>query len=257
MDDVFRNKPDWVSREISETESRCLAKTLEEYGSVRGLEIGSASGFSGSVIYAQLYKNNSDDAVLRCFDLSERCYYDPEYQTGQALWEIHGPDANVHYTYGVTSADISEVEELRDGYDFLFIDANHRSPWPAFDLLSLSRFLREGAIIGLDDINMCYNKKFRDCNGAQCMYRAWFGEKWRFRGASNVGILVLEDMGMVLDSVLAAISVDWDMKVKDETLEKYLGIVEEIDSSRVPQFEKIIRNKKMLRRSLKDYGALA
>lgn len=248
---VFERRPKWVSRAISETEGRCLAKTLEEYNCVRGLEIGSASGFSGSVFYSQLYANDRDNAVLRCFDLSERCYYDDEYQTGDALWQIHGRDANVVYTYGVTSADINDVEDVRDGYDFLFIDANHRNPWPALDLLSLSRFLKKNAVVGLDDINMSYNKKFRDCNGAQHLYRCWFGEKWRYRNASNVGILILDDMKTVMESVLAALSVDWDMKVADELLVKYMGIVAEIDSSMTAQFEKVIGNKKMLRRSLK------
>lgn len=218
---------------------------------MRGLEIGSASGFSAATFYSQLYANNQENATMQCFDLSETCYYDDNHQTGDAVWEIHGKDANIHFKYGVTSADIQNVDQLEDGYDFLFIDANHRNPWAAFDLLSLSRFLKPNALIGIDDITMSYNSKFRDCNGARDIFRCWKGEKWRYKKSGNIGMLVYSDPNEMLSSVLSAISNDWEQKIDDQTLEKYLEIVAEIDTTQLTSFTEVIKNKKRLYRSFK------
>jgi predicted O-methyltransferase YrrM len=223
--EVFEKKPEWVSREISNPEAQCIALELKNIKAVRGLEIGSASGFSAACIYGQLKANSPKNAKLSCFDLNEKCYYDNNHNTGDAAWEIHGKTANISITTGVTSADIPNPPAGEELYDFLFIDANHRNPWAAFDLLSLGRYLKDGALVALDDVNMMYNPKFRDCNGGRDIYRCWQGEKWRYKTHSNIGFVKLGDhKDMLVNSVVASLWTDWDLTIEDAVLDRFIKL---------------------------------
>lgn len=224
IDQVIERRPSWVSREISADEAKIIANEIEKNSLVRGLEIGSASGFSASCIYSQLYYNDPNKAVLDCYDLSEKCYYDDSHTTGDAVWEIHGKTANVNFTLGVTSADVTLPKGKFEPYDFLFIDANHRNPWAAFDLLSLGRFLRPGALIALDDVNMMYHPKFRDCNGSRDLYRCWRGPKWRYKGLSNIGFFRKDSDDKLVSSIVSCLSNDWDLAIEDSVLDKFVEI---------------------------------
>jgi hypothetical protein len=109
---------------------------------------------------------------------------DKQRKTGETFYEIHGPQASgFQLRTSVISADIDVPEKV----DFLFIDANHRSPWPALDLLAASRFLAPRAIIALDDVNMPICTSCKDTNGPRDLYRAWFGKKWCYASEPNIG----------------------------------------------------------------------
>ena len=218
IDSTIDRRPDWVSRTINNIEARCLSRELSFHKCQKGLEIGSASGFSAAVAISQLYQNVGETARLDCFDLSEKCYFDSSRNTGDAVWEIHGKIDNVSMNYGTTSADIHNLDQ---DYDFLFIDANHKNPWPALDLFSLGRFLKPGALVVLDDLTMIYNSKFRDCNGARDLFRCFTGKKWRYREGSNVGFLMIESKQQILSTVISALNVDWDHKVDESLLSKF------------------------------------
>jgi hypothetical protein len=77
---------------------------------------------------------------------------------------------------GINSAEVSALPPI----DFLFIDACHEHPWPALDLLSLSRFLKEGAVVALDDIELIFKDEpwARLQDGPRDLYRSWRGQKW-------------------------------------------------------------------------------
>jgi len=222
---ILERKPKWVSRQISDLEALYLSEELKKHNAVRALEIGSASGFSSAVIYGQLEENDKTKCEMHCFDLSEKCYYDDNYNTGDAFLEIHGKNSNIQYTTGVTSADIThDLLKTNELFDFLFIDANHRNPWAALDLLSLARFVKEDGIIGLDDITMMYNPKFRDCNGGRDLYRTWKGIKWRYQDVPNIGFLKRGSARNVARSVLSCLEVDWDQYPEVHLLHNYSEI---------------------------------
>lgn len=244
LETIIAKKPKWVSRQISDVDASYITKELLKVGAKSALEIGSASGFSSAVIYGALQENDPKSAMMRCFDLSPKCYYDAKHSTGDALWEIHGKKANVKYKTGVTSGDITpDMLEGAPLFDFLFIDANHRNPWAALDLLSLARFVKPGGLIGLDDVVMMYSSKFRDCNGARDLYRCWKTTKWRYSEAPNIGFVVRGSDEVVASSVLACLNVDWDLFIEDEQLAKYNKIADFYGSTLAEQIKVALQTK--------------
>lgn len=254
LEDIVKRKPGWVSRQISDVEAGFITSELRRVKAVRALEIGSASGFSSAVIYGALEENDPKKCEMLCFDLSRECYYDSSHLTGDALWQIHGKSANVSFNTGVTSGDISEEFFSKRGlFDFLFIDANHRNPWAALDLLSLARFLAPNSLIGLDDVVMMYSSKFRDCNGARDLYRTWKGPKWRFKETPNIGFLVRGSDEQVARSVIACLEVDWDQFPDSDILEKYYDIANFYGKDLALQICNALKAKAGIQRS---YGAM-
>lgn len=257
LEDIIEKKPKWVSRQISDMDASYITKELIKTGATSALEIGSASGFSSAVIYGALQENDRKACRMRCFDLSRNCYYDSNHLTGDALWEIHGKKANVTYTTGVTSGDITpEMLEGAPPFDFLFIDANHRNPWAALDLLSLARFVKPDGLIGLDDVVMMYSSKFRDCNGARDLYRCWKTTKWRYRDAPNIGFLVRGSDEQVANSVLSCLNVDWDLFIEDFQLEKYFKIAEFYGDEIAEKIQVALRTKAGIQRKYYKSGAV-
>ncbi len=188
------------------------------------MEIGCASGFSSAVIYDQLLQNAPSQARLYGFDFSPTLYYDSSRKTGDALWEIHGPNARVKYRTGLTSAAITAVDlddPSVEKCDFLFIDANHRTPWPALDMLSLARFLEPQAVIAIHDVDMIYHERFRDCNGSRDLYRCWLGEKWRFKSAPNIAFMRRGSDEIVAESIANSLMCDWDEPMKENRVKAY------------------------------------
>ena len=222
---VIANRPTWVKKQISDLEARLLADEIRASGATRALEIGCASGFSGAVIYAQLAEGNPDEYEIRAFDRSTRCYFDIFRKTGEAFWELHGTSARGSFTTGVTSADIGKPDWRFSPSgalaDFAFIDASHRAPWPALDLLSLARFLKEDAVIALHDIDLVFRKKFRDRNGPRDLFRCWQGEKWFYEAAPNIGFLRRGSDATLFKSLAIALMCDWDEEIRADLLRQY------------------------------------
>lgn len=224
VEDIIRKKPKWVKRQISDEEARLLSKEIQKSGAVTALEIGCASGFSSAIIYEQLIQNSPDQGRLYGFDVSENCYYDKSHKTGDALWEIHGKSARVKYQTGLTSARINGIDpgDLSiNKCDFAFIDANHRTPWPAFDMMSLARFLEPHAVIAIHDVDVIFHAQFRDCNGSRDLFRAWLGEKWRYKSAPNIAFMRRGNDDVVAESIANSLMNDWDESINESRLRAY------------------------------------
>ncbi|WP_162998094.1 class I SAM-dependent methyltransferase [Brevundimonas lutea] len=221
LNDVFRRKPAWVKREISRPEAAILARRIRATGAVRGAEVGVASGFSSAVLIAAMAAN-AGETNLHSFDTAERCYFDPGRATGQAVAEIHGDTTGFHLTTGASTAAI----EAQPPLDFLFIDGSHATPWPAFDVLSLGRFLKPGGWIALDDVEMTFQPRWRQGgkNGARDLYRAWTGPKTRYEGATGLAILDQPTPERIADSVIASLAPDWDVAIPPRALERFTTI---------------------------------
>jgi predicted O-methyltransferase YrrM len=220
---VYEKKPAWVAREIIKEEALALYTEIERAGAKSAIEIGVASGFSSSVILSALQRQSSG-AMLYAFDLAKQCYFDKTKLTGQAVSEIIGKVANYKLTTGVTSADLPASTPI---VDFIFIDAGHRHPWPALDLLSLYRFLKPGGVIALHDINLPLQSKgaYRQ-NGPRDLIRAWLGPKRIYKMAPNIGFVEGGSDVDVFESICRCMEVDWDVEVEEKTLMKYLPIAD-------------------------------
>lgn len=220
---IYQAKPSWIIREITKEEAKALARELRQSSAKTAIEIGVASGFSSSVILSCL-RRNAIDARLFAYDLADQCYFDKSRKTGQAVREILGNEDNYHLRTGVTSADIKENPEQ---VDFVFIDAGHRHPWPALDLLSLHRFIKPGGTIGLHDVNWPLQAKgaYRQ-NGPRDLIRAWTGEKRIYKTAANIGFIDIGSDAEVFESICRALQTDWDTEIDDATLSRYLPMAQ-------------------------------
>lgn len=192
------------------------------------MEIGVASGFSSAIIYNALAFNG--DPSLYSFDLSTKCYFDKNRKTGDAFFEMLGEHQNFRLKTGYPSSGIN-AGTVEHPIEFVFIDASHKSPWPALDLLSVGRFLAPKALIALHDVNMIFKKDtWRYNNGARDLYRSWEGRKYRYRGVENLGFLIYEgQQEALLRSVASAISTEWDEEVSRVVLGQFSSVAQQYE----------------------------
>ena len=234
--DIAAAKPAWVTRTLEPKSIPLLIQEIRNRRAVSAIEIGVASGFSSAIIWAAL-KCNTDNPRLYSFDLSEQLYYDASKvsglasdkgrKTGDAFFELHGPQPGFHLKTGVISAEIDVTEKV----DFVLIDANHRAPWPALDLLAASRFLATDALIVLDDLETLYRYRWHDMNGPRDLYRAWTGIKWRYAAEPNMGFLRFASLEALAASINIALLPDWERNVPE--IEKYVAL-----SAYLPEIER-------------------
>lgn len=218
---VIENVPPWVKRQVNPAESKALANEIRRSKARSAIEIGVAAGYSSAVMYAALAQN-TNEPKLYAFDFSERCYHDKSKRTGDAFYEIHGPQEGYVLKTGIESSSIETCENV----DFIFVDANHQNPWPALDLISLARFVNDGTIIALHDFEMIYHSWGRHASGARDLYRAWRGDKYRYADSSNLAFLVF-DRATMWASLPTVFETDWDTAVNHEYLKRFRAIVRE------------------------------
>lgn len=216
---MFGKVPSWVKRQIDPSEAKALSREIQRSGAKSAIEIGVASGFSSAVIYSAL-RNNTSSPKLYAFDLSPQCYYDKQRETGAAFGEICGEQSGYVLKTGVDASQI----EMTERADFLFIDANHQNPWPSLDLISLSRFIQDGAIVALHDYEMVYHSWGRHASGVRDLYRAWRGEKYRYADSSNLAFLVF-DRAVMWKTLPTALRTDWDTSVNPDSLRRFKHLI--------------------------------
>jgi predicted O-methyltransferase YrrM len=185
-------KPRWVSGEISWDDAMFLYSIVRATGARDGVrrvvEIGVASGVSSAIILAALRDAGATlfdeppegfGAVLRSYDIGDRCYFDHERAVGEAALEMT-PDLLEGWALrtGCDSIDASEELDLGTA-DVAFIDADHRHPWPAIDALALLGVMRPGSWIVLHDVRL---------EALAARHEARTGERvdWKHKGARVV-----------------------------------------------------------------------
>ena len=116
--------------------------------------------------------------------------------------------------------------------DFLSIDACHEHPWPALDLLSLSRFLKEGAVVALDDLELIFENESwaRLQDGPRDLYRSWRGQKWIADETRNLGFLNY-DKSIMLESLPACLSLEWNTSLSEAITRQFLAVCSLIPGS--------------------------
>jgi hypothetical protein len=227
VDQVIANKPDWVKRQIGRRDAKAIAREVRRAGARTLVEVGVASGYSSAILYAAGRSTGAQPA-LYAFDLAKCLYYDASRRSGDAFYEILGDAPGYFLNVGLTSAEVSDLPPV----DFLFIDACHQHPWPALDLLSLSRYLKEGAIVALHDLELIFQEYSwaRQQDGPRDLYRSWIGKKWLGDRAPNVGFLYFEKRAM-LESLVPCLSLDWNTIPNESCIRHFLDICELIPGS--------------------------
>lgn len=183
---IIENRPDWLKGAITKKECLFINAILQLKKARNVLEIGVASGFSSAVILKTLQQINKNDSnfKLTSFDNTEYCYFDKTKKTGIHLYETL-PDliTNFELIHSTTASIDKCISNQK--FDVCFIDANHKHPYPAMDLLFTLDFMHNDAIYILHDINLANNKnKFQKSKGPFFLFYGLLGSK--FLGEPNL-----------------------------------------------------------------------
>lgn len=122
------------------------------------LEIGVASGVSSAILLGALNHNLAqgkiETSVLHSYDLFKVCYWNRNLRVGYAVKNmLTDVDYNWNLRTPATFLDL-ETYQKPNSIEFAFIDANHKHPWPALDILACLPYLKDDGIICLHDINL-------------------------------------------------------------------------------------------------------
>lgn len=158
--DFYARRPAWLRGYISASEAEFLMQAIYAVRASEVVEIGTGSGFSTAAI-AMALKFAADDGIIgRSFrvvshDASPRFYGDATRRTGGAVYETLPSDLTQHVELRAPSISVAASKGFSEGsLRLLFIDANHKHPWPTLDLLAFIDVLCPGALVVLHDINL-------------------------------------------------------------------------------------------------------
>lgn len=156
----WRPPPSWAAGSISFSDAEFLYELLQRERPSVVLEIGTASGFSAATMcrcldYAARTANGDSEYRVISYDLLEHFYADPSKKVGEAAREMLDAALMKHVEFRNPRTAADAVRDFApDALSFCFIDANHRHPWPALDLLAVTKIIRPGGIVVLHDINL-------------------------------------------------------------------------------------------------------
>ncbi len=150
----FFKPPAWTTGHISLEDAALLAELIEGRPKGPVVEIGVASGWSSAVLLHLLSRESDSEQVwLHSYDVSDRCYFDPSRQVGEAVGEVV-PALVPHWRLHLGDAEEAMRQHRSNPVELAFIDADHRHPWPTLDLLALLPALAPDAWVALHDINL-------------------------------------------------------------------------------------------------------
>jgi predicted O-methyltransferase YrrM len=186
------------------------------------LEVGTASGVSTAILsHAAHMASNAGEITsafhVHSYDINTQFYADPDRQIGEATREMLDEELLGHVTFHApaTAAAVREQHEA-DSIGFGFIDASHKHPWPALDLLAMLVCLRPGAEVLLHDINLPEREPENQIFGAQLLFEGLDVEKETNPGEPipNIGgIKIPDDKSMLREQLLALVDEhEWEVE---------------------------------------------
>lgn len=247
VDDIYAAKPESITGYIDREEALFLSALILEQSPSTVAEIGTAAGVSSAVIAGAvqlLAQANGRAPAFRSFDLMERCYFDKTKPTGFFVAECTPELVEwVAFSRGVTVAELGRYFQP-GGLDFLFIDANHKHPWPSLDLLVALPYLADDATVCLHDVNLpLVNPNFPSW-GVKHLFDAVTVDKRYSAGVRgripNMGAFRLHDKKrMVRHQVTELVrTIPWEHTVDSDWLNRVgLGDLEEIRATNVERLK--------------------
>lgn len=214
---------------ISKVEMKFLYDQVIKYNCQTCIEIGIASGVSSAIIVGALNKNRQnnkiENPILYSYDLMEHCYWNRNLKVGYAAKVMlrNLEEHNWNIKTGTTCLDLKKYHKP-NSIDFVFIDANHRHPWPALDMIACLPYVKDDGIICLHDINLPKKNPKFVMYGAQKVFDSVDCEKFTTDdNIPNCGSIVLsnnkeyikEQMYKIIDEI------EWQIKVEDDVLSEF------------------------------------
>lgn len=227
---VFNRKPVGIKGSISAWEARFLHATILEKKPEVCLEIGTGAGISSAIManaLSILKAVYGGERRLHSVDCNEFCWFDKTKPVGFFLGEF-APELTEYVTFWKKPSAF-EVHDILapKSVGLVFIDANHKHPWPSLDLLATLPYLTEDAVVVLHDINLAANMPdFAESNGAKYLFDGVPLEKATCAGQGadklpNIGAFTLNGTGnaALADRIRTIVGAhEWEAKVDDATL---------------------------------------
>ena len=231
---VLRSKkPEWVQGAISEADARFLAGLIGLLRPIKVVEIGVASGWSGTVMLRAMWPEPdppvpTDDRRVYGIDLVPDLYTDKSLRTGAAISEV-APDLAHKYTMQTGHYSFELMPKIGP-VDFAFIDAHHGHPWPALDLIAVMPFLKAGAWVALHDLNLCRFERHNHRNrGPYYLYYLWAGHRVHsLQSPPMIGAIQLQEPALnYFDDVLEILCTPWELELAPSFIERWRVFVQD------------------------------
>lgn len=238
VEKIYAQKPNDIEGTISYNEAHFLHESIMERRPGTLIEVGMASGLSTAIIanaVAVLKAEDQIDARFDSVDFMARCYFDTTRPTGFFV-EEYTPHLlrHVNFRRNATVANFGEYVQLGT-LEWLFIDANHKHPWPALDFLVSLPSLKDDAVICFHDTNLpIVNPNFPD-HGVKYVFDAVDLKKKsgvpNFGDTPNIGSVELNGQHFKIRSTLMELIQEyaWEIKIDPSWL-KTVGLYESIES---------------------------
>jgi len=195
--------PNWATGHINTRDTCFIWDLIETIGSTANnpitiLEIGTASGVSTATLALGASHLCQAPAHIHAFDILEYCYFDASRKVGDAIHELAGGLIDTITLHPHTNARDATSSFEPGSVDLVLIDADHRHPAPAIDLLTILPILKPSAWviihdIELDRIQSNTPQSPASQSGPEQLYDAWdFGkirEQCDDLRESNIGAL--------------------------------------------------------------------
>lgn len=226
VDTLYSMRPSWAASMVSQRDARYLYTRALASGTNIAVEIGTASGVSAAVLCAALAHSHAhgrigSDFGVMSYDIKAQFHGDPSRKVGDAVHEMLPPElaSRIEFRNPATSMSLRQYHR-HDSIGLLFIDADHKHPWPALDLLAVTDLLEPGAEVILHDISLPIRKPRHQEWGAKFLFDDLDVEKFAdpagdSEDLANVGsIFVPDDKAAFREQIInLADSHEWETRV--------------------------------------------
>jgi len=222
---LMQIRPGWAKGSLSEDDMTFLFRQVYKNKPKKIVEIGTASGVSSAIILGAMSFYQDEGTELHCYDIMHRCYFNWNRRVGSAIDEMI-PEQLSNVTVHTQKSILNLGEQFEENtVDFLFIDANHKHPFPALDTIVALKYVKEGGIIIHHDINLpIINPKFQTF-GAKYVFDLPF-DKFHKKDVAipNIGGFRVKDKGMMKETLLNLVQEKkWDQEVEQTEVDKYIN----------------------------------
>lgn len=216
LESIGKLRPSSVVGGITNEESYFLYNIIKTFNPKTVCELGVASGWSTSVILwainELITENPESDYQYSGIDIDTHCYFDRSLEVGFLVPELI-EDSSYVGTIN-RGKDLTHFgDEFNEGeIDLIFIDANHKHPYPAVDLLAAIPFIKDNSVVVLHDTNLPLVNADFPSHGAKYLYDG-ISTQFKFNcpatvqnhNISNMGALVVNDKKRLIADVTQTI----------------------------------------------------